>query len=98
MTSPLQRYKADLESEGFSHDPAQEQAVLLLEDLYGRLVARQRAPKGGLGALLGKWRRGLPEPEVGLYLWGGVGRGKTYLVDTFYDCIPYPKKFILSPQ
>lgn len=31
-------------------------------------------------------------PEVGLYFWGGVGRGKTYLVDTFYDCLPFDDK------
>ncbi len=28
----------------------------------------------------------------GLYFWGGVGRGKTYLVDTFYDCLPFEDK------
>ena len=42
------------------------------------------------------WLRGLrgeqAEPEIGLYFWGGVGRGKTYLVDTFYDCLPFERK------
>jgi len=31
-------------------------------------------------------------PVQGLYFWGGVGRGKTYLVDTFYDCLPFENK------
>ena len=93
MTTPWQRYQADLEREDFSHDPAQEAAVRLLQDLYERLLHR-RSDRGteGLRGLVRKLR-GIPmEPEVGLYLWGGVGRGKTYLVDTFYDCLPFSRK------
>ncbi|MEM1112047.1 MAG: cell division protein ZapE [Pseudomonadota bacterium] len=89
--TPIQRYQADLEREDFSRDPAQAHAVDLLEDLYQRLLARGERP-GGFAALLGRLRRQSPEPETGLYLWGGVGRGKTYLVDTFYDCLPFDDK------
>tara|TARA_R110002110_G_scaffold91264_2_gene237618 strand:- start:245380 stop:246480 length:1101 start_codon:yes stop_codon:yes gene_type:complete len=92
MTTPWQRYQKDLEKEGFSHDPAQEEAVRLLQDLYERLVARHAQGRGGM---LGRLRRalgGTPEPETGLYLWGGVGRGKTYLVDTFFECLPFERK------
>jgi cell division protein ZapE len=92
MTTPWQRYQADLQREGFSHDPAQEAAVRLLQDLYERLLARQGQHMGGLGSLLGKLRKQQPQPERGLYLWGGVGRGKTYLVDTFFDCLPFERK------
>ncbi|MEP5568492.1 MAG: cell division protein ZapE [Halioglobus sp.] len=92
MTTPWQRYQADLQREGFSHDPAQEEAVRLLQDLYERLLARHRSGSSGFSALLQKLRKQSPEPEVGLYLWGGVGRGKTYLVDTFYDCLPFERK------
>lgn len=92
MTSPLQRYRADLESEGFSYDPAQEQAVLLLQELYERLVAAHGVTPSGIRGFLGRLWGQLPEPEVGLYLWGGVGRGKTYLMDTFYDCLPFKRK------
>ena len=91
-STPWERYQADLEHEDFSHDPAQERAVRLLQDLHDRLVARRTRREG----LFTRLRRSLvgeaPEPEVGLYLWGGVGRGKTYLVDTFYDCLPFPRK------
>lgn len=93
MTSPWQRYQADLQRTDFSYDAAQEQAVLLLQDLYERLVAS--APDRGESPVLSfvrKIRRAALEPEVGVYFWGGVGRGKTYLVDTFYDCLPFRRK------
>ena len=93
MTTPWQRYQADLEREDFSHDPAQEQAVRLLQDLYERLLARRVEPSNaGVLGWMRKLRGISEEPETGLYLWGGVGRGKTYLVDTFYDCLPFDRK------
>lgn len=92
MSSPWQRYQQDLQREDFSHDPAQEQAVLLLQDLYERLMASGVGDTGGIKGLLGRWRRQPQAGEVGLYLWGGVGRGKTYLVDAFFDCLPFEQK------
>ena len=92
MTTPWQRYQADLQREDFSHDPAQEHAVKLLQDLYERLVARRRERSGGVIGWVRKVRGQKREPETGLYLWGGVGRGKTYLVDTFFDCLPFRQK------
>ena len=90
--SPWQRYQQDLQREDFAHDPAQESAVLLLQDLYDRLVAARNDESTGLAKMRRWFKGGNPEPEKGLYLWGGVGRGKTYLVDTFFDCIPYEQK------
>ncbi len=92
MTTPWQRYQADLEREDFSHDEAQEQAVQLLQDLYDRLLAARRERRGGLAGLVSRLRGDAPGPERGLYLWGGVGRGKTYLMDTFYECLPFDDK------
>lgn len=92
MTSPWQRYQQDLQKEDFSHDPAQEQAVLLLQDLYERLMANPGSGAQGFRGWLGRWRSKPTEPEVGLYLWGGVGRGKTYLVDAFFECLPFKRK------
>jgi cell division protein ZapE len=93
MTTPWQRYQADLQRTDFSYDPAQEQAVLLLQELYERLLAGTPDRKAvGILAWVRKFRRVEREPEIGLYFWGGVGRGKTYLVDTFYECLPMRRK------
>ncbi|MEM9256022.1 MAG: cell division protein ZapE [Pseudomonadota bacterium] len=93
MTTPWQRYQADLQREDFSYDPAQEQAVKRLQDLYDRLLARRlESDRGGVAALLRMVRRKPVTPEKGLYLWGGVGRGKTYLMDTFFDSLPLRRK------
>ncbi|WP_439133224.1 cell division protein ZapE [Pseudomaricurvus sp.] len=94
--TPLERYQADLKKDGFNYDPAQEMAVKLLQDLYDRLVTgwqKERAPKGLVGRLKNVF--GAPpqrELQRGLYFWGGVGRGKTYLMDNFYESLPFSDK------
>jgi cell division protein ZapE len=73
-------------------DPAQAEAAALLRDLHLALVADPPRPPPGL---LGRWmarRRLPPDPVLGLYLWGGVGRGKTHLMDWFVDALPLPGK------
>ncbi|QYJ97162.1 AFG1 family ATPase [Shewanella alkalitolerans] len=88
--TPWQHYQADLQRDDFSYDPAQEQAVKALQRVYDELLAAQKKPSG-MAKLLGFLAK--PAPSVqGLYLWGGVGRGKTYLMDTFYDALPGERK------
>ncbi len=83
--SPQQRYNADLGRADFSPDPAQALAVQHLESIYRELIER-RPRRVPLASRL-EW------PAVrGLYLWGGVGRGKTYLMDCFYDALPFTRK------
>ncbi|KUJ83246.1 MULTISPECIES: cell division protein ZapE [Microbulbifer] len=88
--SPMQRYQRDLQRPDFVADPSQEAAVAELEDLYQRLL-RSGSDAGVWGRLRTLWR-GAPEPERGLYFWGGVGRGKTYLMDAFYESLPFEEK------
>ena len=96
--TPTERYQADLKREDFSYDPAQEQAVLKLQDLYQRLMAdRQPSPSVGLFERfkgIGRIKKSSASvaPVKGLYFWGGVGRGKTYLMDAFYDSLPFEQK------
>ena len=95
MDTPWQRYQADLKQDNFLHDAAQENAVSLLERLYQRLLAVPAEPRGGLRGWVGRLRNEPAEPVIGLYLWGGVGRGKTYLMDTFFDCLPFERKLLV---
>lgn len=92
--SPIARYKRDLERDDFTYDPAQEQAVEHLQGLYERLCQRQDSAQsaGALSRWFQNLRKGPVEPEMGLYFWGGVGRGKTYLMDNFFESLPFERK------
>lgn len=86
--TPLECYQQDLQRPDFFRDAAQENAVRHLQRLYDDLVTGP--PSSGLfSRLLGKKSN---QPIKGLYFWGGVGRGKTYLVDTFFDALPFEQK------
>ena len=74
-------------------DASQRQALARLEDLRRRVLARQTRQsllQRGLRLLPGKPRP--VAPLRGLYLWGGVGRGKTFLVDEFFAELPIREK------
>jgi len=60
-----------------------------LQRLYDDLVAASQSKPGLFGKLFGKKDQA---PVKGLYFWGGVGRGKTYLVDTFFEALPFKEK------
>ncbi len=77
-------YARQIAGRGFRSDPAQLVAVARLDDLRERLIAA--AAKAGR-AWLRRSRRA--QPERGLYLWGGVGRGKTWLMDLFVESLPF---------
>lgn len=89
--APVERYHTDLNQRGFQHDPAQFAAVTELNDLY--MTLRDTKPENSLLWQIKNWF-GLAkrEPVQGLYMWGGVGRGKTYLMDLFYDALPFENK------
>lgn len=69
-------------------DSAQDHALRQLWALQGRL---REAPTRGTG-LLARLRPDRSAPIPGLYLWGGVGRGKTFLMDWFFDALPMAEK------
>ncbi len=85
----LERYRADLQQPEFVADASQEAAVQRLQRLHAQLIAAGPTRPPGLLARLLRARRRSPR---GLYFWGGVGRGKTYLMDIFYGCLPFEDK------
>ncbi len=91
--TPAQRYRENFSAGGLQYDSAQETAVAHLQELYDELVRRWGSRRRGwYSRLLGLLGRDDVEPVRGLYLWGGVGRGKTYLMDIFFESLPFPNK------
>jgi cell division protein ZapE len=87
--TPKSRYRSDLERPEFEPDAAQAHAVDSLQRVFDALVERQARPSSLLKQLLPSRKL---QPARGIYLWGSVGRGKTYLMDCFYECLPFPEK------
>ena len=83
---PGARYAAGAARGEWNDDPAQHPALAELDRLHAALVD---PPRQGLLDRL----RGIPAPAPqGLYLWGGVGRGTTFLIDLFFDGLPIEQK------
>lgn len=96
--SPTSRYLTALKEGSHQPDDVQKEAVTRLDTIYQQLIAEQEPTQqsGGLMAkfskLLGKRDTASREPVRGLYMWGGVGRGKTWLMDLFYHSLPGERK------
>jgi cell division protein ZapE len=88
-----EHYRRELASHGWSADPAQERAVARLDELRKRLATAQRNERGILARLRTRFSTEPTRTAVkGLYLWGGVGRGKTFLMDLFHASLDVPAK------
>ena len=74
------------EAHGFELDAAQNRALQHFERLYEDLIGLERL-EATLIRLLAR-KRVVP----GIYLWGGVGRGKSFLMDSFFNCAPVARK------
>ena len=96
--SPASRYQLALNEGTHQPDDVQREAVSRLEMIYQELTAKpaETEQNGGLkaafGRLLGKKAPQAHAPARGLYMWGGVGRGKTWLMDMFYQGLPGGRK------
>jgi cell division protein ZapE len=94
--TPEAYYQSKLQQQEVLSDPAQARAVTALQSLYDRLLSPPPAPSYSQGGLLGALFRRMEThrhgPEKGIYLWGGVGRGKTWLVDIFFNQLPFENK------
>lgn len=96
--SPASRYQLALDEGSHQPDDVQREAVNRLDTIYQELTAKpaEAGQSGGLkaalGRLLGKKEQQANPPVRGLYMWGGVGRGKTWLMDIFYQSLPGERK------
>lgn len=96
--SPASRYQLALDEGSHQPDDVQREAANRLDTIYQELTAKpaEAGQSGGLkaalGRLLGKKEQQANPPVRGLYMWGGVGRGKTWLMDLFYQSLPGERK------
>ncbi|MDT8281996.1 MAG: cell division protein ZapE [Gammaproteobacteria bacterium] len=87
-----QRYKDALKQPDMVNDAAQEQAIIKLEALSQLLSTQQNHPLRELIFKLSPFKSHQPQTLKGLYLWGGVGRGKTWLMNLFYEQLAIEQK------
>lgn len=80
-------YQNALAQKGYQADTAQEQAIQRLQRLFDEFLAYRHNQK----SILKRWLTKAQAPQ-GVYLWGGVGRGKSFLMDAFYECLPVKRK------
>lgn len=92
---PLSLYRRRLDAGEISHDPAQELAAEKLAGLYHALKGYKRQatrPARGFLGFLKRSEEAQAQAPAGLYLYGGVGRGKSMLMDLFYETAPVEPK------
>jgi len=86
-------YAQQLSERGFRPDPVQAAVVDRLDGLRQRLISAGESDS----SIVRRWfgalgNKSVADPVRGLYLWGGVGRGKTWLMDLFYQSLPFPER------
>jgi cell division protein ZapE len=90
--SPGDAYRASLAEGAVLEDEAQAQVMALLDQRFTQLVARSANKAGWFASLANKFlssKSGRADTSIkGLYLWGGVGRGKTMMMDMFCHALP----------
>lgn len=94
---PRQRYENDLTDGRIKKDSAQASAIAYLDALYEQLVnsPQETSFLNQVRALLPSWLAlsgSSSSSPKGCYFYGGVGRGKTYVMDLFYESLPFAQK------
>ena len=87
MNGVRQAYEAELKARGFQSDPAQLRAVEALQRCADDWSAYKARRSNSLKKLFNR-----PEIPKGVYMYGGVGRGKSFLMDCFFNAVPIRRK------
>lgn len=90
--SLTEHYKLALQQPDMVHDAVQEQAIIKLEALSLALTTNEKSPLTGFLRRLSPFSKHRTKPVPGLYLWGSVGRGKTWLMNLFYEELAIKEK------
>lgn len=85
MKTPIEQYLLDIKSGKIKPDAAQKMAIEQLQRIYIDLHSKQNSRKHVFMRFQSKLVKGL-------YMWGGVGRGKTYMMDLFFKALPFQQK------
>ena len=83
----LEFYQEALEQRHFKPDAAQRRAVERLQQCYDEWVDYKAQRSNSFKRLINR-----PDVPRGVYMWGGVGRGKSFLMDSFYSVVPVVRK------
>lgn len=87
--TPLSSYQKRLKDGELKPDDVQEEAVIELQRLYDEVLEEESQPKISiLARIAGMGNSKDIKVPKGVYMYGGVGRGKSMLMDLFYDCLP----------
>lgn len=87
MMNVTEYYEHELKTRGYQSDAAQRAAVERLQRCYGEWVAYKARRSNAFKKLVVR-----PDLPRGVYMWGGVGRGKSFLMDSFYAVVPVQRK------
>jgi len=90
LTTPLAEYRRRIDRGELAADASQARAIEALDRLHRELIAAP--PHRGLRKRIAKLAGKSRAPVRGLYLWGGVGRGKTFMMDLFFGTLPFKDK------
>ncbi|MBH97054.1 MAG: cell division protein ZapE [Rhodospirillaceae bacterium] len=91
MNSPIEQYQRYIDGETISNDLSQKSAIDALQQVYEALTTSTKNKKSWK-KILGVCPNISSSPVRGVYLWGDVGRGKTFLMDLFYNSLPFEEK------
>src|SRR5476651_2795636 len=103
VLTPTMLYQQALDAGDYQPDAVQRQTVEALTAIQQALIERERSipvaeSRGLRGRLQSLWGKSVAKPQEpvqGLYMWGGVGRGKTWLMDLFFQTLPGDRKLRL---